>query len=358
MRVGDEARSREELLEEVRELRVRVKELESLERARERVEEKLRESEERFRFMAETTGDVLYRLRYSTMQYDYLSPSILKLTGYSRKEITSLGFSTLVINVESPGEKSLSMELIARHRREGKTGEFLADYLIRTKSGDQKWLGDHSFPWLDPSGNVVGSVGVLSDITKRKVAEEALKQMNQELQCLATSDGLTRVANRRKFDEFLRLEWRRVKREQGPIALIICDIDYFKLFNDTYGHQAGDDCLRTVAQAISQTVNRPNDLVARYGGEEFAVILSNTSAQGAIHVAENIRKNVQDLRIAHTGSQACQYVTTSCGVASMVPSEALLPDILIAFADIALYAAKEQGRNRVAFQEVPSLFPD
>ena len=353
--VRDEAKSREELLRELKEMRTRVNELEALKRARERVEEELRESEERFRFMAETTGDVLYRLRYSTMKYDYLSPSILKLTGYSREEIDFLGFSNLVISVESPGEEKLSMELIARNRQEGKTGEYLADYWIRTKNGDLKWLGDHSCPWLDESGNQTGSVGVLSDITKRKVVEEALKQMNRELQRLATSDGLTQVANRRKFDDFLRLEWRRMRREQGPLSLILCDIDCFKLFNDTYGHQAGDDCLRSVAQAIRQTTNRPSDLVARYGGEEFAVVLSNTNAEGAVHVAKNIRKRVQDLRIAHSASHADKYITTSCGVSSLVPTEALSPETLISLADKGLYAAKKQGRNRVVLKDALPL---
>lgn len=347
----DEEKTKEQFIQELGELRKRVLDLETLERDRRRVEDALRESEERFRFMAETTGDVLYRLRYSSMKYDYLSPSILKLTGYSAEEIDALGFSNLVMSVEAPGEEKLSMELIAGNRQAGKTGEFLADYRIRTKSGDLKWLGDHSFPWLDKSGNLVGSVGILTDITKRKRAETALREINQELQRLATLDGLTHMANRRKFDEFLNQEWRRMRRERAPVSLILCDIDSFKLYNDTYGHQAGDDCLRSVARVIRQGASRPADLVARYGGEEFAVVLSNTSADGAVHVAETVRKEVQKLQIVHSKSCASRYLTISCGVSSMVPSEGSSPEELISLADEGLYRAKRKGRNRVVLKD-------
>jgi diguanylate cyclase (GGDEF)-like protein/PAS domain S-box-containing protein len=347
----DEDKTKELLILELAELRRRVIALESLESDRKRVEEALRESEERFRFMAETTGDVLYRLKYSSMKYDYLSPSIFKLTGYSPEEIDAIGFSSLVMSLESPAEEKLSADLITRDRQEGKTGEYLADYLVRTKSGDLKWLGDHSFPWLDESGALVGSVGLLSDITKRKMVEAALRETNLELQRIATLDGLTQVANRRRLDEFLSQEWRRMKREQAPISLILCDIDYFKLFNDTYGHQAGDDCLRSVARVIGQGANRPSDLVARYGGEEFAVVLSNTSAKGGVHVAEAIRFEVLKLQIAHSRSEANRYLTISCGVAGMVPSDNGSPEVLIAHADEALYKAKERGRNRVVLSK-------
>jgi diguanylate cyclase (GGDEF)-like protein/PAS domain S-box-containing protein len=348
----DEDKTREQLIRELAELRRRVLDLEAVERDRKVVEEALRESEDRFRFMAEATGDVLYRLRYGSMTYDYLSPSIFKLTGYSPEEIHALGFSSLVMRIERPGEENLSTDLIARNRQEGKTGEYLADYLVRTRSGDLKWLGDHSFPWLDECGNLVGSVGILSDITKRKLAEETLRVSNQELQRLATLDGLTQVANRRRLDEFMSQEWRRMKRERAPISLILCDIDYFKLYNDTYGHQAGDDCLRSVALVIRQSVNRPTDLAARYGGEEFAVALSNTNVRGAVHVAESIRKEVEDLRIAHSRSSVSKCLTISCGVACMAPSEGgSSPEALIALADEGLYRAKKQGRNRVVLRK-------
>jgi len=346
----DEEKTREQIVRELAELRGRVARIEAIEIESRRVQQALGESEERFRFMAETTGDVLYRLRYASMRYDYLSPSISKLTGYSPEEVDALGFSNLVVRIECPGEETLSLELIAQTRQEGKTGEYLADYLIRTKSGDLKWVGDHSFPWLNEAGELVGSVGILSDITKRKQAEAALREINLELERLATLDGLTQVANRRRFDEFLGREWRRMKREGAPLSLVLCDIDFFKLYNDTYGHQAGDDCLREVAGVIRQSANRPTDLAARYGGEEFAVVLSNTAAEGALLVAETIRARVQGLHIAHSRSRAHGCVTISCGVSSMVPTEEESPETLIALADKGLYEAKGRERNRVVLK--------
>jgi diguanylate cyclase (GGDEF)-like protein/PAS domain S-box-containing protein len=314
---------------------------------RRRVEEDLRESEERFRFMAETTGDVLYRLKYDSMKYDYISPSIAKLTGYSPAEIDAIGLPSLIISIEDLGEKKLPMAAIEKNRREGKTGEYSADYLTRTKNGHLKWLGDHSFPWLDKAGNLIGSVGILSDITERKQMEATLREMNQELHRLATLDGLTQVANRRRLDEFIGLEWRRARREQKPVSLILGDIDHFKLYNDTYGHQAGDDCLKAVARTIKECVKRPLDLVARYGGEEFAVILPGTDAEGAIHIAESICAEVELLGIPHSCSSTNGYVTISCGVSSIVPCEGSSPEDLISLADAGLYEAKRLGRNRV-----------
>jgi diguanylate cyclase (GGDEF)-like protein/PAS domain S-box-containing protein len=342
--------TQKQLLLEVTELRKRVVDLEARVMDCTRLEASLRESEERFRFMAKTTGDVLYRLKYSSMKYDYISPSILELTGYSPEEIDAIGFSSLVIQFESLGENTLSIADIARNRQELKTGQYLADYLIRTKSGQSKWLGDHSFPWMDESGNLVGSVGILSDITERKRVEAALRQMNQDLHLLATLDGLTGVSNRRRFDEFISREWGRMRREQTPISLILCDIDFFKLYNDTYGHQAGDDCLRAVAGAIRKSVNRPTDLVARYGGEEFAVVLSNTDAKGAVNIAETIRRQVEALSVIHHQPTGSRILTISCGISCMIPVEENLLDRLIAFADKGLYEAKKLGRNRIVLK--------
>ncbi len=192
----------------------------------------------------------------------------------------------------------------------------------------------------------------------RKKVEAALKAANLNLERLATLDSLTGVPNRRKFDGHLNLEWRRMAREQLPLSLILCDIDYFKSYNDTYGHLAGDFCLQQVAQAINRTIKRPADLVARYGGEEFAIILPNTHVEGALQVAEAMRNEVQNLKIAHAQSAVHKYVTISAGVVSLVPQYKLDPSTLITVADKALYQAKEQGRNRSikkSFEELSSL---
>lgn len=176
---------------------------------------------------------------------------------------------------------------------------------------------------------------------------QQLEKVNQELQCLAIVDGLTKLANRRRFDHYLQDKWHELAREKVPLSLILCDIDYFKKYNDNYGHLRGDACLQEVAQAISSSVNRPADLVARYGGEEFAVILPNTPSAGAVYVAEQIRQNVKDLHISHSKSWVLPYVTLSLGVATVIPQLESTPASLIALADQALYQAKLAGRDRV-----------
>ncbi len=174
-----------------------------------------------------------------------------------------------------------------------------------------------------------------------------LQQANQELQRLACSDGLTQVANRRCFDDTFNAQWQWLAREQGSLSLILCDVDYFKLYNDTHGHLAGDDALRQVAKAISQTVKHPADLVARYGGEEFAVILPNIDIEGAIAVARDIQTNINVLQMPHPHSQVSKFITLSLGVATITPHSQLSPATLIAAADQGLYQAKAQGRNCV-----------
>lgn len=181
---------------------------------------------------------------------------------------------------------------------------------------------------------------------------QQLQAAKDELEKLVVIDSLTGVANRRKFDRYIDSEWRRLAREKSPLSLILCDIDYFKNYNDTYGHQSGDRCLQQVAQAISRAIKRPADLVTRYGGEEFAIILPNTEVEGATQVAEIIRRSVKELRIAHITSNIDLCVTLSLGVAGFVPSNDLPPATLITTADQALYDAKKQGRDRV----VSSLF--
>ncbi|CAD5938731.1 Phytochrome-like protein cph2 [Planktothrix tepida] len=169
---------------------------------------------------------------------------------------------------------------------------------------------------------------------------------NQRLEGLVMMDGLTQVANRRRFDEYLEQEWKRGTREQQPLSLIFCDVDYFKCYNDQYGHLAGDECLIQVAQAIDQSVRRPGDLVARYGGEEFAVILPQTYIEGAIQVAEIIANTLNSLQIPHPESPLSSHLTLSMGIASFMPSVHSSPQVLIEAADQALYQAKAQGRNR------------
>lgn len=173
-----------------------------------------------------------------------------------------------------------------------------------------------------------------------------LDAANQELTRISSSDSLTGIANRRYFDEALSVEWRRARRHSNPVALLICDIDYLKLYNDTYGHTAGDECLRKVAATISRHSERPSDTVARFGGEEFAVILAETTIGGALMVAEKIRTGVAELKMAHISSPFGE-VTLSIGIASAAPGFDNPPDDLMQAATKALYRAKHEGRDRI-----------
>jgi len=177
---------------------------------------------------------------------------------------------------------------------------------------------------------------------KRKTDE-----LNVKLRDISFIDGLTGVANRLRFEEFFRKEWRRARRMKRPISVLMLDIDFFKNYNDLLGHLEGDECLKKVAGAIQKHIRSDVDLIARYGGEEFVVVLPETDLKRALKVAERIRGDVEDLRIAHPGSKVSGFVTVSIGVASLVPMDNLKKEVLLNMADKALYLAKSMGRNRV-----------
>ena len=187
---------------------------------------------------------------------------------------------------------------------------------------------------------------VLSVAIKQAKLYQQLESANRELEQLSLVDELTKIANRRKFDQYIAAEWSRLAREHNPLSLILCDIDYFKLYNDAYGHQAGDRCLQKVAQAIRKVIKRPADLVARYGGEEFVLVLPNTPLEGAKYLAQQVRLQIEALKIPHINSSVDFYVTLSLGISCCVPNSHFGFQILIAEADTALYQAKAMGRNR------------
>ena len=228
------------------------------------------------------------------------------------------------------------------------------DLSLRAKEITQgKWDKVISTDRADAIGELSRSFAIMADqlqdsltTLEQRVEERNLEltQLNQELQRLAHSDGLTQTANRRYFDAYLEQEWQRLSREQQPLSLILCDADYFKPYNDTYGHQAGDECLKQLAKVLQQAAQRPADLVARYGGEEFAIILPYTDTAGAITVAKHIRRRLEALAIPHQSSHH-GYLTISMGIATSLPHPTRFPSLLITAADQALYAAKTSGRD-------------
>ena len=174
-----------------------------------------------------------------------------------------------------------------------------------------------------------------------------LRQANDHLQTLSYTDALTNIANRRHLEEILEVEWRRARRVKTPISLLMIDIDHFKVYNDTFGHRAGDACLTRVAAVLDQSAQRAGDLVARYGGDEFAAILAGTDITGATEVAERLRAAVEGLAIELGGDEGSRLVTVSIGIAAAVPGDVASPEMLLSAADTALYDAKGAGRNHI-----------
>ncbi len=231
-----------------------------------------------------------------------------------------------------PGRYSEKVESLYSHPDEVARDE------VELKYG--RILDRYSAPVVGGDGTYYGRVWVYRDITEHKQNEKILEE-------LSMTDGLTGIANRYRFDAILEREWRRTMRSQSPLSLILIDIDFFKAFNDSYGHLAGDDCLRRVAQSLRRAGKRPSDLVARYGGEEFVFLLPDTDAAGAAAVAYEIKKNMDNLSIPHPYSAVADHVTLSMGIATLIPAKGESSSDLVRLADDLLYKAKANGRNQV-----------
>ena len=237
-------------------------------------------------------------------------------------------------------------ELYSRWDRFGLSdfGVSAESWCLLQTTGRNAYLAIDAGPIYDALGNLIAVVETVRDITAQKEAQNALE-------ALAACDALTGLANRRTFDSALTSEARRAARSGIPLSLLMLDIDHFKLFNDSYGHQHGDDCLKRVADAIGDVAKRSGDVVARYGGEEFAVILPNTGLSAAEVIAERIRRAVENLCIAHRSSSSSPVITMSIGGATTVTHDVDVVSLLAA-ADQALYAAKRSGRNRIRVEAV------
>jgi len=271
----------------------------------------------------------------------YVNQAFEKITGYSASEV--FGKNCRFLQGEDRDQPNL--DIIRNALKNEK--DCLVIMRNYRKDGTLFWNEVSISPVRDAGGNITHYIGIQTDITERQRIQTALEEANKKLQYLANIDGLTQIANRRSFDETLNREWCRATREQQPLSLILCDVDYFKAYNDYYGHLQGDECLIQVAQAISQVVRRPADLVARYGGEEFVVILPNTDGSGAVQVAQLIQEQIRQLQSPHVKSDVSPYITLSLGISSIIQSCKMSSEQLVNAADRALYQAKQQGRNQI-----------
>lgn len=291
-----------------------------------------------FRALAENSADVILRVG-ADMKANYVSPSARHVLGWEPAELVGKHPKDLYLPEDLP-----IIEAAAATLYSGGAATVAPAARIRCKDGSIKWCESRA-RLLDSVHNEFGDViVVLRDVTDRI-------ELENRLATLAMTDGLTSLANRRAFDETLQREWKSTLRTGLPTSLILLDLDHFKAFNDLYGHQVGDDCLRTVAACVTTSVRRPRDFVARYGGEELAVILPETDSVGALTVAETVRQAIEELKIPHAGNREGDgYVTVSGGATTAVASlrgTIKMPEGLLLTADSALYRAKRQGRNRV-----------
>ncbi len=316
------------------------------------------ESENRLTLLARQIPGVIYQFRMrpdGSFHFPYASEGIKDIYGVNHERVQE--DATPVLEILHPDD----LEGVYQSILDSATNltPWHYEYRVCLGNGHIIWVVGDSMPEREADGGTIWH-GYIKDITERKRSEIALKeaqlqlqQANLELEKLANLDGLTHIANRRSFDLRLQQEWQRLHREQAPLSLLFFDVDYFKNYNDLYGHPQGDQCLIAIAQVAESVAGRSSDLVARIGGEEFAVILPNTDLHGAMAIAEKIRTTVQALGLVHKDSPIAEWVTISLGVSSQIPSSDNSPAIFMAEADKALYRAKQQGRNRVvSFLEI------
>jgi diguanylate cyclase (GGDEF)-like protein/PAS domain S-box-containing protein len=271
----------------------------------------------------------------------YVSDAVEAMGGWTPDELRNQGSLDLV----HPQDKPLALAAI-RDIVNGRDDARL-ELRIRKVDGDFLWVESSLRAIRDPeTGAQTGMLNVVRDISERKRAEKQLQDAYQAVAALAETDALTRLANRRKFDQYLTTEWRRCMREHTPISLLMIDADYFKTYNDTYGHTRGDSVLKQIAEAARDVVTRPGDLVARFGGEEFSVVLPNTDNEGAKKIADELCAAVRNRQLPHS-SNPIGFLTLSIGYATLVPTFGHHAVNLIEAADQALYVAKHNGRNQV-----------
>jgi len=307
---------------------------------RERLQVNLKSSETLFRLLAEASNDVIVLSDLAGVRR-YVSPAVTTVLGWEPDEL--IGPARLQI---AHPEDVAAVEELMRACREAEPVEALIYRCVR-KDGSYVWMEASLRLYHDETTwEPIGFVNVVRDVTARKAAEEELNRAFRLVENLAMADGLTGVANRRRFEEKMDKEWRRAMRDGSMLSVLMIDVDHFKPYNDLYGHVMGDSCLRQVAMAAQEVIHRSSDLFARYGGEEFVAVLPNTDSGGAQLVAEQIRRTVELLGLPHAGSSR-GVVTVSIGCATKTLGHESISTVLVDAADQALYQAKSAGRNRV-----------
>lgn len=296
-----------------------------------------------YKTLLESTNAIPWRIDLKTMQFTYIGPQIEALLGWTPESWRTVNDWADRMH---PDDRDKVVNFCVSQSQAGADHE--ADYRALTREGSYVWIRDVVHV-VRKDGEVEALVGFMFDISMHKRNEDEVLRLQRELEALSYKDGLTNVANRRMLDQVVEREWASAYRNQQPLSLIFADIDFFKEYNDHYGHIAGDDCLRRVAGALNAAAARPRDLLARFGGEEFVLLLPETDADAAMAVAERCLGAVLDEMIPHQHSRIGEYLTVSLGVGTIVPQEQDSAAEFFEKVDGLLYQAKQQGRNRVVY---------
>ncbi|VXB82092.1 PAS domain S-box-containing protein/diguanylate cyclase (GGDEF) domain-containing protein [Pseudomonas sp. 8AS] len=297
-----------------------------------------------YKTLLESTKAIPWKIDWKTMTFAYIGPQIESLLGWTPQSWVSANDWAERMH---PEDRDTVVNFCVSQSQCGIDHE--ADYRALTKDGGYVWIRDVVHVVRNAEGEVDSLIGFMFDISERKQTEEQLLKLQKQLEEFSYKDGLTGINNRRMFDSILQIEWANAQRTRKPLSLILLDIDYFKQFNDHFGHIKGDDCLRRVGQALQGAAVRPRDCVARFGGEEFVLVLPETDAASAQQVAERCRKLVRKLRIPHPQSNVAPLLTISLGVGTLVPEQGDAPLAFIEAVDRLLYQAKQQGRDRLQY---------
>jgi diguanylate cyclase (GGDEF)-like protein/PAS domain S-box-containing protein len=303
---------------------------------------RLKESEARYRMLADHSTDMVFQLDLGFTRR-YVSPASRDVLGYAPEELVGVKPVSMV-----HPDDAARVAQVFKSLTDGRVDRQVVVNRIRHGDGHYVWVESQLRALKDPvSGAATGIIGALRDISARKSVEDQLAEANRRLEALARRDALTGLANRREFDDVFTREHRRFRRRKKGLALLMIDVDWFKPFNDTYGHQAGDECLRRISGTIAGAISRAGDVAARYGGEEFVVLLPDTDEAGAALIGERVREAVRRAAILHEASPK-GVATVSVGAAAIDSESAdVASESLLRLADRALYLAKQSGRDNV-----------
>ena len=300
-----------------------------------------------YRTLLESTKAIPWKIDWDTKKFAYIGPQIEALLGWSPESwMTVEDWATRM----HPEDREYVVNFCVAQSQAGIDHE--ADYRALTKDNGYVWLRDVVHVVRKDNGEPEALIGFMFDISERKKTEEKLLALQKELEALSFKDGLTNIANRRRFDVSLEVEWESARSNGQPLSLLLFDIDFFKQYNDLYGHVRGDKALIEIAQTLSLALDGTRDLVARFGGEEFVVLLPQADASVALKVAERCQRLIQKLAITHAQSPLEQRITVSIGVGTVTPNAPMKPSSFIEAVDQQLYAAKKNGRNRIETVQV------